>query len=290
VELDPGFGAAWAGLAECYAITPVYTAMKGLDSLPLATAAAERALVLDDSLADAHAAKAYASLAYEWDWSGGARGYVRALELDPANARVRAVYALYPLTCTGQHQLAVAEVERAREDDPLSLPVNSYVAYVNLFARDFEAAEKQARKVVELDDDFPLGHWVLAATLDSVGRHEDAVAHYRRAADLTRGSPLMRVELAGGLAAAGERDEAEAILTSLEGSGGSDALWPPYFGAMALTRLGHTDHAIKELRRAYRERAVHMVFLNVEPRFDSLRGDSRFRELVLRIGLRPRPA
>jgi TolB-like protein/Tfp pilus assembly protein PilF len=287
VALEPSFASAWAGLAECYAISPVYTPMKAVDALPLATAAAEKALSIDDSIADAHAARAYSSISYEWDWSGGQRGYVRALELDPGNARVRAVFALYPLSCTGQHDLAVAEVERARDDDPLSLPVHSYAAYVNLFARQFEAAEAEARRVVELDDDFPLGHWVLASTLHSMGEFGEAVEQYRRAVELTRGSPLMRTQLSMSLAAAGQTDEAETIMESLAGDNGSEPRWPSYFGAMALAQMGRTDEAIEELRRAYRERAVHLIFMNVDARLDSLRTDSRFRELVLRIGLTP---
>jgi TolB-like protein/tetratricopeptide (TPR) repeat protein len=290
VAIDSGFAAAYAGLAECYAISPVYTGMKAVDALPLATAAANKALSLDDSLADAHAAKAYASIAYEWDWSGGQRGYTKALDLDPGNARARAVYALYPLSCTGQHDLAIAEVERARGEDPLSLPVNSYVAYVHMFARSFQVAEEEAHKVVELDDDFPLGHWVMAATSHCVGDYQAAVEQYRRAVELTRGSPLMRTQLAAGLAGAGDRVEAEAILESLIGKEETGSLCPPYFHAMALAELGRADEAIEELRRAYRERAVHLIFLNVDARFDSLRADPRFRELVLRIGLTPRKA
>ena len=290
VALEPDFAAAHAGLAECYAITPVYTAMKAVDALPLATASADKALSLDESLGDAHASKAYAAIAYEWDWSGGEREYVRALELDPANARVRAVYALYPLTCTGQHAKAIEEVQRARSDDPLSLPVSSYVAYVKLFAREFEIAEEEARRVVELDDDFPLGHWVLASTLHCRGQFGAAVEQYQRAVGLTRGSPLMQTQLAMSLAAAGKTADAEEILVSLSGDGAGESLAPPYFAAMALAQLGRVDQAIDELRRAYRERAVHLIFMNVDARFDSLRSDPRFRELVLRIGLTPRPA
>lgn len=286
IALDPQFGAAHAGLAECYAILPVYTSMKAVDALPLARAAAERALSLDPSLAGAHATKAFASLAYDWDWSGGERGYEQALELDPGDARVRAVYAMYVLSSTSRHELAIAEVERAGADDPMSLPIQSYVAFTHMFARDFDTAAKRARKLIELDDEFVLGHWVLGATLQCMGEHGDAIDEYRRIVELARASPVMLVQLALGLAAAGEREESESILDSLAGEK-NDPSYPPVFGAMALAELGRADEAIEQLWRAYRERAVHLVFMNVDARFDSLRGDPRFRELVLRIGLMP---
>jgi hypothetical protein len=96
----------------------------------------------------------------------------------------------------------------------------------------------------------------------------------------------MVTQLAAGLAAAGERDETEAILSGLADAEGNP-VYPPVFGAMALAELGYADEAIEQLWRGYRERAVHLVFMNVDARFDVLRGDPRFRELVLRVGLRP---
>jgi len=282
----PTFGPAHAALAECYAILPVYTAFPSAHAMPLARAAADRALTLDDSLAQALGARAYAGLVYDWDWAGAERSWLRALELDSGDARLRATYALYPLTCTSRHVRAIEEVERARADDPLSLPVIAYTGYVHLFARDYATAAQRAHEAVEQDDEFVLGHWVLGSTLQCMGDHGAALAEYTRAVELTRGSSLMRLQLACGLAEAGNTVEAHRILEEVDDAGGS----PPYFRAMVLARLDRTDEAVAELRRAYRERAVHLVFLNVEPRFDLLRRDPRFRELVLRIGLRPSAA
>jgi TolB-like protein len=284
----PEFGPAHAALAECYAILPVYTAFPSAHAMPLARAAADRALALDDSLAQALGARAYAGLVYDWDWTGAEQSWLRALELDPGAARLRATCALYPLTCTGRHALAIEQVERARSDDPLALPVIAYAGYVHLFARDYATAADRAREAVEQDDEFVLGHWVLGSTLQCMGDHEAALAEYARAVELTRASALMRLQLACGLAGAGDRAGAERILDEMgEAAGAAATEAPPYFRAMVLTALGRADEALEHLRRAYRERAVHLVFLNVEPRFDPLRGDRRFRELVLRIGLRP---
>lgn len=281
--LAPDFGPAHAALAECFSILPVYTAAAPAEVMPLALAAASKALALDASLGAALGARAYAALVYEWDWDGAERDYARALALDPANALVRAVYALYPLTCTGQHESAIAHVERARADDPLSLPVGAYSVFVHMFARQFDAALERANDVVEHDDDFVLGHWVRGSTLQCMGQAGRAIDEYRRTVELTRGSALMRTQLACGLAADGQHETAVSILDDLRRSRDD----PPYFAAMALTQLGRNGEAMSELNRAYRERSVHLVFLNVDPRFDALSGDPRFRELVLRIGLRP---
>jgi len=287
IALEPEFAAAHAGLAECYAILPVYTSMKAVDALPLARASAEKALSIDPLLASAHATKGFASLSYEWDWSGGERAYEQALALDPGDARVRAVYAMYVLSSTGRHDRAIAEAERAAAEDPMSLPVQSYVAFTHMFARSLDTAEAVARRLVELDEEFTLGHWVLGATLQCAGDHQGAIAEYRRISQISGDSPLMVTQLAAGLAAAGERDEAEAILSGLTDAD-EGPVYPPVFGAMALAELGRADEAIEQLWRGYRERAVHLVFMNVDERFNALRGDPRFRELVLRIGLMPR--
>ncbi len=287
IALEPEFAAAHAGLAECYAILPVYTSMKAVDALPLASASAEKALSIDPSLASAHATKGFASLSYEWDWSGGERAYEQALALDPGDARVRAVYAMYVLSATGRHEQAIAEAERAAAEDPMALPVQSYVAFTHMFARSLDIAEAEARRLVELDEEFTLGHWVLGATLQCAGDHEGAIAEYRRISQISGDSPLMVTQLAAGLAAAGERDEAEAILGGQVDAEGNP-VYPPVFGAMALAELGRADEAIEQLWRGYRERAVHLVFMNVDERFNALRDDPRFRELVLRIGLMPR--
>jgi len=169
----------------------------------------------------------------------------------------------------------------------MSLQVQSYVAFTHMFARSLDTAEAVARRLVELDEEFTLGHWVLGATLQCAGDHQGAIAEYRRIAQISGDSPLMVTQLAAGLAAAGERDEAEAILSGLSDADGNP-VYPPVFGAMALAELGRADEAIEQLWRGYRERAVHLVFMNVDARFDVLRGDPRLRELVLRIGLIPR--
>ena len=158
-----------------------------------------------------------------------------------------------------------------------------------MFARDFDGAIRRAEEAVEIDDAFALGHWVLGSTLQCAGRAEAAVSAYRRAAELTRGSPLMQSQVACGLADSGDVAGARRILANLTRQEPGRPAGPPYFVAMAQALLGRAEEAFESLRVAYRERAVHLVFLAVDPRWDSLRDDRRFRELVLRIGLRPPP-
>lgn len=293
VDRAPDLASAHAALAECYSILPVYTDFPSADAMPLARAAADRALALDGELADALGARAYATLVYDWDWRAAEAAWTEALALDPGGARLRALYALYLLTCSGRHAEAVAEVERARADDPLSLATIAYSGFVHMFARDYEGGARRAGEAVEIDDAFALGHWVLGSTLQCAGRAAEAVSAYRRAAELTRESPLMQSQLACGLAAAGDRDGAERILAELaagEGTGrAGEAEPPPYFVAMAQAWLNRNEEALENLRVAYRKRAVHLMFLDVDPRWGPLRDDRRYRELVLRIGLRPPP-
>ena len=290
-ELAPDFAPAHALLALAYFILKVYTPdLDAKVAFELSQASARRALRLDERLSEAHFAMACFYAAYERQWSEADAAFERALELDPGNAACRAVYALYPLTVTGRHEEALSQVLRAVEDDPLALPTNAYVGMVNHFAHRFDEAIEAARKTVHLDDTYTLGHWVLGLAAEAAGESVMALEAFTRARELTRDSELMRAQVANALARSGEELAAETLLSTLvrrDDQGEETGHVVPFICAGAYAALGRTETALDLLYQAYRERETHVIYANVDPRFESLRKEPRFRQLVIRMGLSP---
>jgi DNA-binding SARP family transcriptional activator/Tfp pilus assembly protein PilF len=284
LRLDPGFAMAHVGLAEAWTVLPVYSAHPPADAYPRAKHHAARALSLDDTLADAHAYFALATVCYEWDWSKAGREFERALELGPASADVLVAYALYYLTPLGRFEQAIDVIEAARRTSPTSPAESAYIAMVCYHARAFERALVEARLALVMSEQFPLGWWTLGLAQEQLGRIAEAIASYERAVALTAGSPLMLAQLGRAHARAGNVGEARAIAARLYDEG--EAHVPtPYFTASLYAALGELQPALDWLERSYRERAPHLVFLKVAPEMDGLRGEPRFRQLLARIGL-----
>jgi DNA-binding SARP family transcriptional activator/Tfp pilus assembly protein PilF len=284
LRLDPGFAMAHVGLAEAWTVLPVYSAHPPADAYPRAKRHAARALSLDDTLADAHAHLALATVCYEWDWPKAGREFARALELGPASADVLVAYALYYLTPQGRFAQAIEVVEAARRSSPTSPAESAYIGMVCYHARAFERAVIEARLALAMSEQFPLGWWTLGLAQEQLGRHAEAIASFERAVTLTADSPLMLAQLGRAHARAGNVSEARAIAARLYDEG--EAHVPtPYFTASLYAALGELQPALDWLERSYRERAPHLVFLKVAPEMDGLRGEPRFRQLLARIGL-----
>jgi tetratricopeptide (TPR) repeat protein len=233
---------------------------------------------------DAHAYFALATVCYEWDWPKAGREFERALELGPASADVLVAYALYYLTPLGRFEEAIVVSEAARRGSPTSPAESAYLAMVCYHARAFDRALAEARLSLELHEQFPLGWWTLGLAQEQLGRTADAIAAYERAVALTADSPLMLAQLGRAFARAGNVREARAIAERLHRS--AEVHVPtPYFAASLYTATGDVALALDTLERAYRERAPHLVFLNVAPEMDGLRHEARFRHLLARIGL-----
>ncbi|MGB6032588.1 MAG: protein kinase, partial [Bacteroidota bacterium] len=163
IEEDPAYAWGYAGLAECYTVLSFYSRVPPKESFPRAQAAAARAIAMDSTVADAYAALGDALLHYDRDWEGANRAFHRALELKPGHATARTWFAEY-LIAMGRHEDAIAEVNRARELDPLSLIINSSVGWNLYNAGRYDEALTALQKTLDLDPDFPNAHFVLGQT------------------------------------------------------------------------------------------------------------------------------
>jgi tetratricopeptide (TPR) repeat protein len=278
---EPAYAAAYDGLADCWIALAWYGHVSPKEAFPQADEAARKALAIDESLAAAHTSLAFVRFNYDWNWSEAERGFQRAIAVDGDYPNAHHWYADY-LSAIGRHEQAIAESERARRLDPLSPIINAWLGWRHYVAREYDAAVGQYRRTLDLDPNFAPAHLVLGQAYEQQGRMTDAVAQLEQAEQLARGSPLYVAALAHALAGAGRRADAEQAMRRLmERSQGQYV--PPVQIAIMQAGLGHTNDAIEWLEQGIAERSAGMVWIKQDPRFDPLRHDARFQDIVRRI-------
>jgi serine/threonine protein kinase/tetratricopeptide (TPR) repeat protein len=283
IDLDPNYALAYAGMADAYGLLGSSTGgLPPTDTYPKAKAAAERALEIDESLGEAHTALGFFRLLYDWDWPAAEACFKRAIELNPNYASAHDGYGFY-CKVMGRHQEAIAACTRALELDPLSLFITTSVGWAHYFARDFDRAIEFGRKTLEMDPDFGVAYWNIGLAYEALGRYEDEIDAFSRAARTGRGITFM-AHIGRARALAGRSVEAQMVLDDMREQSARRYV-PAYYFAIVHLGLGERDRAFEYLERAYEERSGFLAFLGVEPMFDVVRGDARFEDLTRRVGI-----
>lgn len=282
---DPRDALAWAGLADCLTLlgSAGYVAAPPQEAWARAKASALKAIEIDSTLAEGHAALAFVKFRLDWDWAGALLEFARAIELNPGYGAAHHQYALC-LTALGRSDEALAEIRRAQELDPLSLIVNTAVGRVFHFGRQYAAAIVQFRKTIEMDPTFVQVHFDIGMSYAQTDRFEEAIAEFRHALSLAGGRALMLAVLGNIYGCAGKADEARQVFDELRAMAARGDAVAYHLGLVAVG-LGEPDHAFEWLQKACDERSGLRVYIKVEPMFGPLRSDPRFVELVQRIGL-----
>ena len=284
IERDPTYALAYAGLADCYNVLSSYGVLSPDESFAKGKVAAARALELDDTLAEAHTAAAYISYQYERNFAGAETEFKRAIQLNPNYAHAHHWYALQ-LMGMGRFDEAVTEIRRAQELEPLSLVINVGAGWIFYHARKYDQSIEEFRKVLDLDPNFARAYWAIEEPYEQKGMYEEALAALAKARQLSD-SPTMLALLAHAYVGMGKRIEAQKILDQLKEMS-KQTYVDSYFIAEVYTARGEQDRAFQELEKAYQEHSSWMVWLKVEPKFDPLRADPRFADLLRRVGLVP---
>jgi serine/threonine-protein kinase len=280
LAIDSGYALAWAGLADAYSLLSASGGMRPVDSRPLATAAADRALALDSRLAEAHVSMGIVHTFFDWDWTAAKREFARALAIDSTSSHAQ-LFATWPLVASGELEAALASIRRAQRLDPLALVINTRAATVLEFMHRYPEAEVAARRTLEIDPQFANAQLELARVLAVESRTAEALSALPPP-ERMRGIGSVESGIPGFvLALAGRTSEARREIAMLEGRSGADDAVAAIYAA-----LGDKDSAMLWLERSARARDFTSIFLNVNPMFDSLHGDPRFQRLVSRIGLR----
>jgi TolB-like protein/Tfp pilus assembly protein PilF len=282
IALDPGFAAAHAAMARARVSMANYSRQPGRAVLELARDSALRSLDLDPGISDAHVALAEVRRALEWDWPLAEASYRRAVALSPSCEAAHRAFGVF-LAALSRFPEAKAEADRATDLDPLCLTVNTSAAWVRYAAGEFEETIDRCRHTLDMDPAFVPARRLLGAALLSAGIPEQGVAELAAAAG-PDGGPLSLTWLAHAKAIAGLRDEAAAIVEKLERLARQSYV-PPYHMALAQVGLGNRDEAFAQLERASLDRDPALMNVAVEPRFEPLRRDLRYRALIERMRL-----
>lgn len=282
---DPNFALAYSGLADSYNVLSQFRELSPEEAMPKAKAAALKALELDDSLAEAHASLAMIKKVYHWDWAGAEMELNRAIELNPNYANAYHWHALF-LSAMGEHEEALTEIRRAKELDPVSLIISTNEGWILFCARRYDLAIEQFRQTMEMDPNFANAHYKLAMAYEMKGLHDEAVKEYLKD-DLLSGRAQEEVTLLrAAFSAAGWDGFCRTELRLLRKRSQREYVSPEDFVLISL-QLGETERAFEWLQKAYEERAGLLTFLKVDPRFDNLRSDTRFGDLLRRVKLAP---
>ncbi len=283
---DPQYAQAYAGLADAYALLGSIPGPKTQrdKTMPIAKEKALTALNLDDSLADGHTSLAFVEMHYEWKFREAEREFKRAIDLDPSYSTAHQWYAL-DLVAMGRMDEAVAEIERARQTDPLSAIVNTDTAEILYFDRNYDEALRQARATVEMDPNFAHAHRVMERIYDQKRMFPEAIAEGKQAAALSGDDTWMLLELAHTYLVAGKKAEMQNCLSRVASLSAGGTL--PNVGTTVeiYAELGQIDRALQLLESQYRRREGGLILLNADPCCDSLKSDPRFQQLLQRIGL-----
>jgi serine/threonine protein kinase/Tfp pilus assembly protein PilF len=285
VNLDPTYALAYAGLADGYNLLEDQGELPPREAMPVAKAAANKALDLDDSLSEPHASLAAIEWTYDWDLAAAGREFELALSLDPNYATAREWYALY-LAQVGRFDEAIAQMQRAHELDPLSLIIDVNLARCYYFARRYDHAIELLQPLEQSEPDFWIGHMILGQTYLVMGRLTEATRELERTNALLPDYPRNLGVLGDAYGRAGRRSDAEKLSQELAKLSHTRYVSPVY---NAMIRMGLEDkpQALAFLEKAYAERSDWMPQLNTEPEFDLLRSDPRFRDLLRRVSQQP---
>jgi TolB-like protein/DNA-binding winged helix-turn-helix (wHTH) protein/Flp pilus assembly protein TadD len=283
IAKDPAYAAAYAGLADSYALSGGFNLIPVEQAMPRAQAAAEKALELDSNLAEAHASLGLIAPFNNWNWGDAERHYQRAIELNPNYATAHHWYAEGYLMPVGRADEAIAEIRKAQELDPLSAVIATDLGKELYFVRRYDEALVELRRALELDPNFTSAHNWISDTLLEKKMYNDAMTELEKTKPLREERVYIR-QTAYFYARMGRRAEARAALAkSLELSKGK----PVSSGAVALTyaALGDKDGSFQWLEKAYTERSSFMTSLKYWSVFDPMRSDPRFADLLRRVGL-----
>ena len=282
IDKDPTFSAAFSGLADCNSGLAWHGFVSPAEGLPKAYAAAQKAIELDPESAEAHASLGLV-LSHQWKWRDAQREFQHALQLNNRYANAHHWYG-DSLSVVGRHEAALEEAKQALDLDPFNLMIGTWVSLRYYQARDYDHAIEQGQNTVELDANFAAAHMILGESYAQKRMEKESLAELQTAASLSGNSPLYLAQLGVAYALAGRKAEALRILDRLRNPSFENYVFP-YGIAQIYAALDNEKQTFMWLEAAYRDHAVWMTYLGVDPVFDRFRPNPHFQDLVRRVGL-----
>ena len=290
-EKDPTFALAFSGLADSYALLCDIGVVRPVDEMPKAKAAAQKAVDADPELAEAYTSRAFVRLAYDWDWLGAQSDFEQALKLNPKYPTAHQWYASY-LMQMGKFSLAKHEIEEAHKLDPLSPIISANTGLYSYYEKNYDDAIAKYKTTLQSDPEFWVARHYLALAYVQKGMHDEAIVELRKLIKAPSGGPIpdqiveaeseASASLGFAYGMAGKQAEARAIISQLDALSKRRYVSPLYF-AIVYAGLKDNDKAIEYLNKAFEARHPGLVLIRIEPMFDGLRGDERFKTLIKRF-------
>jgi DNA-binding winged helix-turn-helix (wHTH) protein/TolB-like protein/Tfp pilus assembly protein PilF len=284
-NLDPNYAAAWSGLADAWILAGSYgnSFLAPSIAMPKAKEAAEKALALDDSSAEAHTSFAYIHLTWDWDFAAAEQEFKRALQINPSYVNAHHWYS-HELVALGRIPESHEQSEAALALDPTDVVINEHMAWHHLMAREYDRSIPQAYKAVELDPGFVQAHRVLGLGLLYTGRSREACAEFEKGVDLSHGDPVASAYLARCYALTHREAEARKILPGLV-----QASTERYISAAEIAAvyaaLNDSESALHWLDKACDEHGGALIYLNADRVWDPLRSNPKFVAVLKRVNL-----
>ncbi len=282
IELDPKYALAYVGLADAYRGLPLAGEMSPQEFFPKAKAAAMRALEIDDQLAEAHAVLGWIIYWWDWDFGEAEKHCRRAVELDPNSSDAHMAYA-HVLSGLGRHDEAIALARTAREIEPMNVRTNTLEAQFLIHAHKPDEALDRLRQVLELDSNYWFAYQFLASAYIEKGLYAEAIEAGKKGMETYPANTRNASFVACAMAKLGRTSEARSMLMKMvEPAEGKYV--PPTNIAMVHNCLNDRDQTFLWLQKGIEQRDPRMTFLKAEPKWNNLRDDPRFQELLKRVG------
>lgn len=278
VDLNPNYALAYAGMADCYNMLAVYGGKAPTEAFRQAREAATKSLALDNKLAEGHAALAYSTFRGDWNWPEAEKEFKQAISLNDNYSWSHLWYGSL-LSSEGRFDEAIRETRRAQQIEKTSPIINIQLGLVYYFQHQYKEAVEECKKTIQLDPSFFAAERYLGLSYSQMGMHHEAVAEFEKAINASGDSPLMKAEYASALALSGDTSKAQAQLNNLLETSKQKYV-SAYHIAAIYAGLKDKDQALNWLNKAFQDRADWMVNLKVDPRFESLRSDPRFGDLL----------
>ena len=281
---DPQYAQAYSGLADAYTLLGHYGVLSPVEVWTKIASNAAWAVLLDEDSAEAHASLAHAQSTQDWDFRGAEREYQRAISLDPRYATAHHWYATSCLVPLGRLDEALEQIQLAHAIDPISSIISRDLAMTHYYRRQFEMALEQCDRTIAQDPHFEGAYWTLGLIQEQRGDLDESAAAFQRGIQLSPSNPRMRSGLARTLAASSGRDEALGILAELHVLSKKRYVSPFELASIQFA-LGNPNDGYEWLAKAFQDRCFELIATKVDPRFDSLRSDARFKQLSAQLGV-----
>lgn len=281
IDADPNYALAYAGIADCYDMLYDYGLVPTDESVSTARAAALKAIEIDDKLAEPHCTLGDIETHHDWNWQAAENEFKTGIELNPNYATCHHWYALH-LAYRGLFDKSLQEIKTAQQLEPLSLGINANLGRILFFSRRYDQAIAQHKATLDMDPNFWSAHFKFAEVLETTGRGQEAIEEYAKSSELEGDKELADV-LRKASSESGYKTAIRAWLRLAYARSKQQPVSPYQFAVLYAT-LGETDKALDWLEKSADERSAWMVFINVDPIFDKVRDNERFRALSKRIG------